>query len=146
MTNYLSTTAQEKLTRKGFRKELIATLSDEQKEMLLMDMTLETPISDLVASSNTYANPTEKRKAARNRKSGRNLNKLLNKYPSVQLLDFWDSMAQTEKLALLSYLDSIVKGSAVNEKGEQLPEDVVMTPFREEEYTGCTTCELEPDL
>jgi len=148
MSNYSSTSNNERLTRKGYRNELIATLSEEQKELLLLNNTLDSEVS-IKASGMTqsqYESLTEKRKAARNRKSGRNLNKLLNKYPSVQALDFWDSMPNEEKLKLLAYLDSIVKGSELDAAGEPKQEEIVMTPFRQEEYTGISDSELDTDI
>jgi len=61
-------------------------------------------------------------------------------------LDFWDSMPNEEKLKLLAYLDSIVKGSELDAAGEPKQEEIVMTPFRQEEYTGISDSELDTDI
>jgi hypothetical protein len=55
-------------------------------------------------------------------------------------------MPNEEKLKLLAYLDSIVKGSELDAAGEPKQEEIVMTPFRQEEYTGISDSELDTDI
>lgn len=108
------------------KQEFLKTLTPEQLAAL--------PAGFLVDQTESkYSSEGEKRRAARNRKSARTLEMLLAKYPTCSKLEFWSSLDQGEKLRLLTYTDSIVKGSARNEIGEPEESEISLTPFREGE-------------